>query len=301
MYINSEFKEIQYIKGVGPKTAKNLARLNIYNTYDAILHYPKRYEDRTKFTSVDELKADDFVQVVGRVESKIKNLRIKKNFSVQKTSINVSGSIIDVVWYNNPYVEKTLQIGKEYIFYGKLKGAYGRYEIQIPEYTLLEDKSRIGFLPVYDLTKNISQNYLRKIIKQCIEEEIYKFKENLNTEIISKNNLIDFQNAIKNIHFPVNEVELEKASYRLKYEEFFFMQLALMYIKRKSTIAKGIKFDKTVNLETLLQKLPFKLTNAQLKVLEEIESDLESDKKMERLLQGDVGSRKNSYCNTYCI
>lgn len=290
--VNNPFKSVETLKGVGEKRAKDLLRLGLRDTKDVILNYPRTYEDRTSITNMDEFYDQKDIQVIGMLRSSVKNMYIRKNFSIQKAVIVLPKGTLDVVWYNNPYVAKNLKVGVNYIFYGKLKGGYGKYELQTPEYMEFNNKLYLGLQPVYDLTKNVTQKLLRTITKEALFEDLKYITDTMPDFLKLKNTLLDKKNALLGIHFPKNEEILNRAKYTLKYEEFFFMQLALMYIKKRSNKDFGIPFNKEINLNDIILNLPFSLTNAQKRALEEIELDLESNKKMERLLQGDVGSGK---------
>lgn len=290
--VNNPFKSVETLKGVGEKRAKDLLRLGLRDTKDVILNYPRAYEDRTSITNMDEFYDQKDIQVIGMLRSSVKNMYIRKNFSIQKAVIVLPKGTLDVVWYNNPYVAKSLKVGVNYIFYGKLKGGYGKYELQTPEYMEFNNKLYLGLQPVYDLTKNVTQKLLRTITKEALFEDLKYITDTMPDFLKLKNTLLDKKNALLGIHFPKNEEILNRAKYTLKYEEFFFMQLALMYIKKRSNKDFGIPFNKEINLNDIILNLPFSLTNAQKRALEEIELDLESNRKMERLLQGDVGSGK---------
>lgn len=290
--VNNPFKSVETLKGVGEKRAKDLLRLGLRDTKDVILNYPRAYEDRTSITNMDEFYDQKDIQVIGMLRNSVKNMYIRKNFSIQKAVIVLPKGTLDVVWYNNPYVAKSLKVGVNYIFYGKLKGGYGKYELQTPEYMEFNNKLYLGLQPVYDLTKNVTQKLLRTITKEALFEDLKYITDTMPDFLKLKNTLLDKKNALLGIHFPKNEEILNRAKYTLKYEEFFFMQLALMYIKKRSNKDFGIPFNKEINLNDIILNLPFSLTNAQKRALEEIELDLESNRKMERLLQGDVGSGK---------
>lgn len=155
-------------------------------------------------------------------------------------------------------------------------------------------------IPLYPLTYSLSQNTLRQIIENGLNLVKNSLEETLPEYLLKEYNLRDINSSINSIHFPKDFEDFENARKRLVFEELLVMQLALLSLKNSNTQdANGIQFDKNVKMSTVINELPFKLTKAQLRVLEEIDEDMESDKPMNRLLQGDVGSRKNCYCN-YC-
>ena len=157
-------------------------------------------------------------------------------------------------------------------------------------------------IPIYPLTYKLSQNAIRKVIENGLNEISGKLEETLPKYILEKYGLYDYNTAIKQIHFPDNFANFNLAKKRLVFEELFSMQLALLSLKNKYEIKKsGIEFSKDAKMSDVINILPFKPTKAQLRVLEEIDKDMESNKPMNRLLQGDVGSRKNSSCAYFCI
>lgn len=167
-----------------------------------------------------------------------------------------------------------------------------------------EDKNKNTgkIIPIYPLTYNLSQNVIRQIMENGLKEVDNKLEETLPKYLLEEYSLDDINKAIKNIHFPKDFGEYNKARKRLVFEELLIMQLALLNLKTKYTVnSKGIEFNSNIKMQDVIEKLPFKLTKAQEKVLEEIDKDMESPKPMNRLLQGDVGSRKNSSINSFGI
>lgn len=156
--------------------------------------------------------------------------------------------------------------------------------------------------PIYRLTKHVTQNFMRKTIKEVLDNlEDIEIIDIIPDKIKKERNLYDIKEAIYNIHFPKTDEERIKARETLCYEELLKVQTALLYIKGETKREKGIAFDKNVELNVVLDSLPFKLTGAQLRTLEELELDLEKNLITERLIQGDVGSRKNYNNNTCSI
>lgn len=160
------------------------------------------------------------------------------------------------------------------------------------------NKNTGKIIPIYPLTYNLSQNVIRTIIENGLKETNESLPETLPEYILKDYSLDDINTAIKEIHFPSDFANYNKARKRLVFEELLIMQLALLSLKTKYSVdSNGITFDKKIKMSDAIDKLPFKLTNAQIRVLEEIDKDMESSKPMNRLLQGDVGSRKNSSIN----
>lgn len=164
------------------------------------------------------------------------------------------------------------------------------------------NKNTGKIIPLYPLTYKLSQNVIRQVIENGLKEVNEELEETLPQYLLEKYNLDDINKAIHDIHFPENFEEYNKAKKRLVFEELLIMQLALLNLKTKYSVnKKGIEFDKNVKMQDVIEHLPFKLTKAQIRVLEEIDKDMESESPMNRLLQGDVGSRKNSSFNSCSI
>jgi ATP-dependent DNA helicase RecG len=227
--------------------------------------------------------------------------RIKKNMSICKVAVRDETATCQVTWFNQEYLKNKFEIGEKYKFYGKVKRKLGQIEITSPVF----DNERINkntgkIIPLYPLTYQLSQNILRTIIENGLNEIGNKLEETLPEYLITEYGLANINNAIRAIHFPEDFSEYSTARKRLVYEELLTMQVSLMNLKSKYTKdVEGIEFDKSIKMSDIINKLPFKLTNAQLRVLEEIELDMEKSVPMNRLLQGDVGSRKN-YCIYNC-
>lgn len=165
-----------------------------------------------------------------------------------------------------------------------------------------KNKNTGKIIPLYPLTYNLSQNVIRQIIENGLREVNNCLEETLPKYLLEEYNLDDINKAINDIHFPKDFGEYNKARKRLVFEELLIMQLALLNLKTKYTVnSKGIEFSQRIKMQEAIEKFPFRLTNAQAKVLEEINKDMESPKPMNRLLQGDVGSRKNCGIYNCCI
>ena len=184
-------------------------------------------------------------------------------------------------------------MGKKYKFYGKVSVKYGKIEMNSPVFDEENSSKNTGkIIPIYPLTYQLSQNTIRSIMENGLKLVDGKLEETMPEYIRKEYHLEDINTATHQIHFPVDFEAFEKARKRLVFEELLSMQLALMGLKNQTVQEKGIEYSKEVKMSTIINDLPFKLTKAQLRVLEEIDRDMESDKPMNRLLQGDVGSGK---------
>ena len=199
-----------------------------------------------------------------------------------------------ITWFNQGYLRDKFQPGRMYRFFGKISNRNGRLEMNSPVYDEIDQSKNTGkIIPIYPLTYELKQNTLRKIIENGLAEVKGKLPETLPEYILKENNLWDINNTIERIHFPIEFSDFNKARERLVFEELLTTQLALLKLKNNyEHETDGIQFSKDVYMSDVINILPFKLTKAQLRVLEEIDRDMESNKPMNRLLQGDVGSGK---------
>ncbi len=287
-------KEIKYVKGVGPNRATLLNKLGIYNLKDLITYFPRNYEDRGKAKSISELVDGEEALICAFPTGRINEIKIRGNLTLYKLIVRDETGSCQITWYNQPYLKNIFKQNIRYKFYGKVSRKYGKFEMQSPVYEQEDLNKNTGkIIPIYPLTYNLSQNVIRKIIENGLNEIEGKLEETLPTYIIDELKLYDYNTAIKQIHFPDNFANFNLARKRLVFEELFSMQISLLTLKNKyETKKSGISFSKDVKLSDVINILPFKLTKAQLRVLEEIEDDMESSKPMNRLLQGDVGSGK---------
>ena len=287
-------KDIKYIKGVGPNRATLLNKLGIFTLKDLIEYYPRDYEDRSKPKKIIELIDGEEALVKATVQTRLVEARIRKGLTLYKTKVADESGFLEITWYNQSYLKNQIKQGETYNFFGKVSFKYNKKEMNSPVFDL-EDKSRNTgkIIPLYPLTYNLSQNVIRTIMENGMKEVNGNLKETLPDYILKENNLYDINVATKQIHFPDNFEKYNNARKRLGFEELLIMQLALLNLKKSyAADEKGIQFSKDVKMSELINELPFKLTKAQIRVLEEIDNDMESDKPMNRLLQGDVGSGK---------
>jgi len=295
---------IYYINGVSNVRASLIAaELRLSSINDLLHFFPFRYIDRTKFYKINELIDNNSdIQIIGRITS-LKTIQQKKGSRLIGKLQDETGTM-ELVWFKgHKWLKDAIKINTPYVVYGKLNHFKGNFSIVHPEMDLLENhkkKIQTKLQPVYSstdklvnsgLSNKIFRGYVQNILLQIFEQ----IQESLSSELISNQGLIGKKEALLNIHFPTSPEMLEKAQYRLKFEELFFIQLQLVRKKliRKNKI-KGYVFAKvgTVFNEFYNHYLPFNLTNAQKVVLKEIRNDVASNAHMNRLLQGDVGSGK---------
>ena len=297
---------IEYLKGVGLSRAAVLKKeLQIFNFEDLLRHFPYKYIDRTRFYKIKEIQPDlPYVQVLARL-THIEILGEKHTRRLVAQALDDTG-IIELVWFQGiKWVEKTLNIGKAYILFGKPGFFNGKAQMAHPEMEpystgTLQRKGNLTLQPAYNSTEKLKQfsldsKGLQKLIAVLLEQQFKDIHENLPLYIINRFKLIGRAGAYRNIHFPQDAATLNEATYRLKFEELFFLQLKLLKNKLLRTQKfKGNIFETVGSFfnEFYQHKLPFALTNAQKRVLKEIRQDTQRGVQMNRLLQGDVGSGK---------
>ena len=286
-------KDVKYIKGVGPNRIKLLNKLGIFTLKDLITYYPRTYEDRSKPKNIAECIDGEEVLIEAYASGRVSDVRLRGK-TMQKLVIRDETGVATAVWFNQSYLKNKFEQGKKYTFYGKVNNTFGRITINSPVFDEEGKTSNTGkIIPIYPLTFSLSQNTIRRIMENAIKEVEGNLEETLPEYILQEYKLEGINEATKNIHFPKEFKDFTIARNRFVFEELLTMQLALLELKNSYiNEEKGIQFSKDVHMSDIIQKLPFQLTNAQRRVLEEIDNNMESDKPMNRLLQGDVGSGK---------
>ena len=287
-------KEVKFVKGVGPNRVALLNRLGIYTLEDLITYYPRTHEDRSIPKKIIDLFHGEEALIEAIPVSRMSEIKIRRNFTMYKLIVRDDTGTCQITWYNQTYLKNMFKVGEKYKFFGKVNKKFNKVDMISPVFDSENSLKNTGkIIPIYPTTYNLPQNTLRKIIENGLAEIDEKLEDTLPEYLLSKYNLCDLNTAIKQIHFPDNFENFNKARKRLVFEELLSMQLALLSLKSQYEVeSEGISLDKNVKMSELIDKLPFRLTKAQLRVLEEIDNDLESSKPMNRLLQGDVGSGK---------
>ena len=294
-------KDVKYIKGVGPNRVLLLNKLGIFTLKDLITYYPRTYEDRSKPKYIYECEDGEEVLIEAVVCSAMTNVRLKGK-TMQRLIVRDETASATITWFNQPYLKSKFTVGNKYKFFGKATKKAGKVMFTSPVFDMEEKSQNTGrIVPIYPLKYNLSQNNLRKIIEAGIEQVYGKLLETLPEYILKEYKLQNINDAIKQIHFPNEFKDFNIARNRLVFEELLSVQLALLQLKNNYIQEKGIKFSKEAKMSDVINTLPFKLTKAQLRVLEEIDNNMESEKSMNRLLQGDVGSGKTvvAMCAAY--
>ena len=295
-------KSLAYLKGVGPQRAELLQKELDLSTYgDLLQHFPFRYEDRTKFYKIREVNEHmPYIQLIGQL-IKVEMVGNPRKQRLVATLKDDTGQI-ELVWFQGiKWIRPRLKPGVNYVVFGKASRFGRNLNMAHPEVEPHTERSQQQtFLqPVYHTTEKLKRKFIEskninKYVKTLLMEAMNHIRETLPDSICDPYKLIDKKTALVNIHFPKDHDHLQKARYRLKFEEFFYVQLRLIKMKLARTEKfRGIVFDNSTLLQEFYEKyLPFELTGAQKRVIKEAYGDFRSGKQMNRLVQGDVGSGK---------
>ncbi len=288
-------QNIQFIKGVGPARVALLNKLGIFTLEDLVTYFPREYEDRGVFKKISELVDGDVACFKAVPISRPNEARIKKNMTITKVIVRDETGTALLTWFNQSYIKNQIDAAEEYVFYGKVQRAYGgRVEISNAIFDKDGETKNTGkIIPLYPLTYGMSQNVIRSIIENALKITNNQFEEFLPSWIRKDYDICEINYAINNIHFPEKTEDFMIAKKRIAFQELLLLQLGLLNFKEKAKVENvGIEFKEDEHIDEFLNVLPFKLTNAQMRAWNEIRKDMESNKAMNRLVQGDVGSGK---------
>lgn len=286
---------IQKLNKVGATIAGRLEKIGLKTINDLIYHYPFRYDSFDGGVKIDDLQVGQMVNIIGTIELIDSKRSYKKRMSITEALVNNESGQIKIIWFNQPYIAKTLKMGDLVSLTGKIDSDFTGMVMKSPNYEKILKTTffaSAGIEPVYHLTANITQKQLRFLLKQ-VKNNISTIPDWLPENIVQENNLLSLSTAINKIHFPKNQSDIDTARRRISFNELFLTQLQSNLIKNESNIQKSkkIKFKQKAT-KTFVDSLPFTLTDSQKKCSWEILQDMEKDKPMARLLEGDVGSGK---------
>ncbi len=279
---------IQYLKGVGPKRAAAFLRLDIRTAGQLLALYPRNYLDYTQRVPVAEAPHDAPVVVCATVLEKLPQRRISGGRTLQKICCCDDSAALTITFFNNPYVLDKLQVGEEYLFYGKLSGGFTEREMTSPQFLTKEAKQLLT--PIYPQTEGLSS----AVISSCVAQVLLEIKtvpEPLPSALLERFDLPPKWAALRMIHSPNSMEEVKIARRRLVFEELFCLQLGLLSLRGRELHKTGAPMC-NASLESFYSALPFSPTGAQKRAIEEIIEDMQNPSAMNRLLQGDVGSGK---------
>ena len=283
---------ITILKGVGPTKAKQFAALNIVTLGDLICHFPRGYEDRTKLIPIEKLEVDTPACFRAMVMNTPRTTHIRKGLDLTKVQVADHTARLNLTFFNNKYVAEQLQYGQEYIFYGAVSGDFIGYNMTNPVFERLDAPAVTTrrVLPIYPLTAGLSNASVLKAVQQAMA--ICDAPEEIIPEPVRKEyGILPAERAYRAIHEPQSMAEAELAKKRLIFEEFFVFSAGLS-LMRASRAEKKCEPYANLQLRPFYASLPFTLTGAQQRAVEDICRDLSRGTPMNRLVQGDVGSGK---------
>lgn len=277
------------LKGVGAKKFNLLNNLGLYTINDMLMNYPRTYVDRSKVYTLrdaDDKSIATFKLIIYNIEkSMARGKSLLKLYVKDDNDTNC-----EIVFFNAKFLENKFKVGFTYYFYGQINKKFSNYAITHPDFTSdMSDKKFLRIEPVYNLTAGINNAELVRMSEQIFKN--IQIEDDLHRSLIDRNKLCDKNYAIRNLHFPNGRKELKIAKYRLIFEEFFNLTIGLILLKSDYSIKCGVEFENK-NVDLFLDKLPFTLSGAQSKVWDQIYKELCSNKRVNRLIQGDVGSGK---------
>ncbi|MBU6392434.1 MAG: ATP-dependent DNA helicase RecG [Planctomycetota bacterium] len=287
-------QSVQYLKGVGPKRSEIFEKLGIHTIRDMLYYFPREYKDLTKIQKISEAKIGTEISVQGKVLGI--NTRISRNRKhILEVFVGDETGAVAATWFNQPFLISKFHVGDNIYLHGKV-GVYKYLQLLSPEYEIVPDeevKKEGSIVPIYPLTEHISQTHFRKIMKEAVHHFTDHIEELLPQEILVKNQLLLLNRAIREIHFPETFDTLKRAKTRLVYDELLILEIAMALRRSGIKEEMGISFKVGPNVDAHIRNLiPFTLTNAQERLINEIKKDMQNNKPMNRLLQGDVGSGK---------
>ena len=283
---------ITMLKGIGPTKAKQFANLNIFTLGDLICHFPRGYEDRTKLLPIEKLEPEKAACFKAMVMNTPRTAHIRKGLDLTKVQVADTTGRLNLTFFNNKYVSEQLQYGREYIFYGAVSGDFIGYSMTNPVFESLDSQpvTTRRVLPIYPLTAGLSNAAMLKAVRQALAL-CDTPPEIIPAEVRSAYGILSADRAYTAIHEPASMAEAEMAKKRLIFEEFFVFSAGLS-LMRASRAEKKTEAYQNLNLKPFLSSLPFALTGAQQRAIDEIVDDFGSGAPMNRLVQGDVGSGK---------
>jgi len=290
---------LQYFKGVGPQKVKLFKKLDILSVEDLLYYFPRRYEDRTNLVKISKLEIGKLYTIKGQILAKGGRRSWKRRgFSIVEVAVGDDSGRVFAVWFNQSYLNNYFKVGQNIILYGKAELYKDRIQISNPEFELLANEkddclSTGRVVPIYSVCEGLTQRFMRQIVKNALDKYLSKVADPLPYNIRNKYNFLNLAQSLINIHFP-KDTDINKEAYRrLSFEEFFLFQVPVILRKLRRYEKKGIQHKLNGPIfSRLIDNLPFELTSAQCREIENINKDMASKFPMQRLLQGEVGSGK---------
>ncbi len=284
--------DIKYIKGVGEARATAFRSIGVSTVGELLRFYPRAYEDWSKILPISQCVIGESVCIKGTVMFPVKNERVRGGMLIAKATVTDGEDVVAITFFNNKYIDKMLKSGEEYLFYGKIiLGKFSAREMVSPMF--IKSSQSMEIRPIYPQTKSITSKTIQTTVQNALSS-IEEIPEYLPESIVERYMLVSLDKAIRDIHFPTSDDDLQKARDRLIFDELFILQLSLLCLKNENTEIKTASIIKQDYTNEFFSFLPFEPTNAQKRAVNEAVCDMQSGKQMNRLLQGDVGSGKTA-------
>ncbi len=289
------FDSVTALKGIGKTRAEQLSALGIATIYDLLSYFPRSYEDRSRFVPISELQVDEPACFRAMVTSRPNTAHIRKGLDLTRLTVADETARLRLVFFNQKYAADNLVYGEEYYFYGTLAGDWSGYQMTNPVFESVHSPGQYTrrIMPIYPLTQGLNNNLIARTVQQALSACLDTLPELLPADLRERYGLCDVQTAYRNIHMPGSFELLAEARKRLVFEEFFIFSAELSLI-RASRAQRQKEPYRDLELSLFEQALPFTLTSAQKRAVQEISQDFASGKPMQRMLQGDVGSGKTA-------
>jgi ATP-dependent DNA helicase RecG len=285
---------VNTLPGVSTAYTARLQRLGIETIRDLLYHFPHRYDDYSTLKPINRLEYGEETTIIGTIwETRTQQTRSGSTI-VTSVIADASGTI-EAVWFNQPYLVRQLRAGRRIVLSGKVDEYLGRLRLQSPAWEPLEKELiHTGRLvPIYPLTRGITSRWLRRLVKRVVDHWAPRLLDHLPPSIRERAGLMSLSTALQEIHFPSSQESAQEARRRLSFDEFFAIQLGMLHQRQQWQSQPGTPLPTNkAHLDAFVQSLPFELTAAQQRALEQIVADLAQAHPMSRLLQGDVGSGK---------
>lgn len=289
---------ITEIKGIGEKKAALFKRLGVESVGDLISYYPRDYDNWADVTPISEVRHGERCVVRARLAAAVSTTRISGGRLLSKATVCDDSGYLNLVFFNNRYIDTMLRYGEEYCFMGRVQRDKYGYQMTAPEFTSPKDGDDIT--PIYNLTAGLNNRVVMKAVKEALSMLPEVIRDPLPYDILKRYDLCTLSYALQNIHFPTDISAMERARRRLVFEELLVLNLGMRLMKSRSREHTSITMPVDYTSE-FVGKLPFELTNAQKRAVTDCVNDMKNKTSpMNRLIQGDVGSGKTAVCAAVC-
>jgi ATP-dependent DNA helicase RecG len=285
---------VSSLPGISAAYAARLKRLDVTTVGDLLYHVPHRYEDYTTLKPINRLEYGEETTIIGTIWE-TESRKTRSGGTIVSSIIADASGTITAVWFNQPYLTRQLRAGRQIVLSGKVDEYLGRLTLQSPAWEPLEKEliHTARLVPIYPLTRGITSRWMRRLMKRVVDHWASRLEDPLPEDTRQRAELLDLQTAIRQIHFPDSQQLIAEARHRLSFDEFLMVQLGMLQQRQEWQSQPGAPIPRNqALLDTFLGSLPFQLTKAQRRSMDQILDDLTQPRPMSRLLQGDVGSGK---------